>query len=1587
MASPLVLPPLVKGKLYGYLKVVIDEVVWWREPSLTFSSKRCSDVVLVKMQWWGSNKPHLFRPSDVTHHDCSLDCSDYSQKGCGSCKTFEIRTNIKLFENYLKHCENLYLYVGDEKSKRVIGTVVIQEIFKILYDDMPYHSRYYPILNEFNNRIGDLHVCFNVKLIDQKENPIKIEKLASDEIKNSNLKLCKKHHSMVFKNNCKTTKDVKEGYSSTNIANGNNISGKKSKHGTAHTTTGKLQNSIVNQTALKNVNSVILGSESHTGIKCPPNTMRSVDGDGKIDRDHFLNRVLTDGIKLRNAMLLSIIKDGKQNDAISNDGFSYAVDKFTRIQSISASNQSIDESTKDCPMETFQSPLMSTLEELTLTDYLSGKPMSAREEKCALETLRSISPTDSLIEAAVTATTNHCEGDSHFRKQHFKEQEKNPEQIKMDDKSNHDLDITKNQQQQIRCDDLNDGVSGASSESKDSFDSKHLISGPVMCDTGSNINPIQLVNYTVPVTTSTMPNDNTSASFSKTLPHCNDVLNKIIKDIDCYRLTIEKLVLNNHGINKVNYIDYRFTTKNKKHKQVSNIGNLHLADTHKKTSKYVSLPPGQVYFLELDLENNKKKFNNRLYSPLRFCSRKFAGNVILFGHTLMKKITKFMKEKHLYDNCDTSHIIEQLLNHALNVKQWRVFLRHLNQRIPSLLGNFTLPSQASSECHQSDQNTFLSINLLEKHLFLPLTTNAGLIIGHLYVTLELGRDKKTFGYSLLGDNLLTNLKNRNLTEAEVQTDVYDTSKIQPLMNACENENNFLLEKKENYEEEEKAKEIEYSKTDNFSAVCQCCHNNKCTDFNEQKKNEVPGTNCQSNRKPADMMTTKTLPSFSDLKAFNGSDYNVEEICHIIIFNINSISECSLFNDMHEDISCYVEYSFPVSDQNTSSNNGVRDHIQMYSTGVVSSKIRPTFDYKHRHELKFASKPLCDALKMYTNVSSVSFSVWVRFYHPRPRDHMIATALLPFSKLYNLELQYCECQQNKNEVIEIMKLPLKLIQSSVTNSYLKMVRCEQNFGFLNLTVKYQRQIKNKINLYFLSEVCSQIKPSSGNIDLVKTLKQGNNVETLPCSNSCEQLKFIKYYLQGMKNKELPVCSSDIVNNLCCINSISGCECFCSIVRQHELSCFKSAFHSSLCCLALYKINNNNDNGINSKSPSSYCHSNFKKQENTPHQPQPLTNIVSNENNNYRNDDDDDDKVHSRSKRSNRDLIQLLNPEINDEHCECSRNKNDLLHYKHINSDNESFSSFECNKTDKNRIKNSKVVGKISTLKFIDFIDDNDDDGESKTELHTVFPCNMKSNRQHSENCAGGDDNSVIDLIQFNNCQLTSANNYFENEGLSENNVPLARNKHCIETDYDDNIILCDKSENKGLNEISTTVIREDSKLSENILKQDRVLPVRQSGNNFNVYENIPYNKQTDDHADSDSFFKVRIEIERALHLPLIKGSCDDVTEMIPPSTCAIIHMKSDDGNEENLATPVIKNTCNPCYNTVFHTSLPIKPLYQVFSLSVSVQAFDEFGHLVKEFIGSATINLNVFSNGFSSLRGWFNLLDLMGSCKGQIKRKA
>lgn len=77
-------------------------------------------------------------------------------------KTYTIKTNFQLFEDYISNCGSIELTIKAEKKNKVIGTAHVIDLFDI-FKSKPF-TRYFPIVDESEKIIGSIHV--SIKLID-----------------------------------------------------------------------------------------------------------------------------------------------------------------------------------------------------------------------------------------------------------------------------------------------------------------------------------------------------------------------------------------------------------------------------------------------------------------------------------------------------------------------------------------------------------------------------------------------------------------------------------------------------------------------------------------------------------------------------------------------------------------------------------------------------------------------------------------------------------------------------------------------------------------------------------------------------------------------------------------------------------------------------------------------------------------------------------------------------------------------------------------------------------------------------------------------------------------------------------------------------------------------------------------------------------------------------------------------------------------------------------------------------------------------------------------------------------------------------
>ncbi|XP_018309103.1 uncharacterized protein [Mycetomoellerius zeteki] len=137
------LPPLVKGKIHGSLKLVISEVLWIRTNP--------GDVTVVA-SWWGEHDNAQFRPRDST--------TEIERTNEDVTEVYAIKTNATLFADYIKNCNAIEVVIVAENIHEIIGRGYIGELSKIF--SYKYYFQFIPILSNNGHKIGKLHVSLQL---------------------------------------------------------------------------------------------------------------------------------------------------------------------------------------------------------------------------------------------------------------------------------------------------------------------------------------------------------------------------------------------------------------------------------------------------------------------------------------------------------------------------------------------------------------------------------------------------------------------------------------------------------------------------------------------------------------------------------------------------------------------------------------------------------------------------------------------------------------------------------------------------------------------------------------------------------------------------------------------------------------------------------------------------------------------------------------------------------------------------------------------------------------------------------------------------------------------------------------------------------------------------------------------------------------------------------------------------------------------------------------------------------------------------------------------------------------------------------
>lgn len=258
---------------------------------------------------------------------------------------YSIRTNSNLFKEYIKNCETIELVIIDEEVNQIIGTSEVNELLDI-FEQKPFF-KYFSILDKNRSQIGEVHVGikFNLNASKATTMHLKAHKLQKKQTKNKILLSDPDANSQ-----CKELRihdiSLSERFGNTNEDGLNapvEIDSKDIYRSILKTKRAKFQE------PLHNCNAAVT--------------------------DKLVAQVVARAQKLRGA----ILKETYNEDplALSDTGLSNSF-------------------LNDVPVE----------KEAKLYEYFLGKEMSVSDERKALNTLRSTSPTPSLIDLASEAITS-----------------------------------------------------------------------------------------------------------------------------------------------------------------------------------------------------------------------------------------------------------------------------------------------------------------------------------------------------------------------------------------------------------------------------------------------------------------------------------------------------------------------------------------------------------------------------------------------------------------------------------------------------------------------------------------------------------------------------------------------------------------------------------------------------------------------------------------------------------------------------------------------------------------------------------------------------------------------------------------------------------------------------------------------------------------------------------------------------------------------------------------------------------------------------------------------------------------------------
>jgi hypothetical protein len=149
------LPPLCVGKLRGNLDLVINNINW--KTSKSFSN------VKVNILWWGQKKGYCSEIEKKSKNDVSESIKIIK---------YQIKTNQRLFQCYLKNCEPLNIEFYSSKTNDYIGSSKI-EVFKTFQSDVCSKISS-DILSKRNFNLGEITVILKIQEIRSSKMSLKL---------------------------------------------------------------------------------------------------------------------------------------------------------------------------------------------------------------------------------------------------------------------------------------------------------------------------------------------------------------------------------------------------------------------------------------------------------------------------------------------------------------------------------------------------------------------------------------------------------------------------------------------------------------------------------------------------------------------------------------------------------------------------------------------------------------------------------------------------------------------------------------------------------------------------------------------------------------------------------------------------------------------------------------------------------------------------------------------------------------------------------------------------------------------------------------------------------------------------------------------------------------------------------------------------------------------------------------------------------------------------------------------------------------------------------------------------------------------